>query len=515
MVGRKVHISSRACCLSIYRRVEFVTLSHYLHPRKINTHSSLSFNTSVYRKATDSGRFLNFTSNHPRSVKVGVASCLLNVIPVHKSGNKCDPLNYRPISITSAVCKALEKIISGCILEFLRITNQIDDNQHGFLPRRSCNTMHASIINEWQKHLDTHSGGHIHVLSLDWEKAFDRIPHARLILKLKAAGITGSLLSWIQCYLSERSQRVLVNDVYSKWHNVTSGVIQGSVLGPLLFNIFISDLSRCVSSRLIMYADDSTLFRPIISFRDEQILQDDLNNIVLWSELNGMKLNVGKCLFMDITLSKFRRLGRYQITDTLINHAFTKILGLNIAHNLSWNYHTETVRSKSAKLLGFVNRNLRGCSVKVKRQSHPTLIRPILVFGAPGWHPTSCDNINKIQLIQNRASRFIYGKDRTHELDKCIMSHKNYLSYLDILFFHKSRNGLIDYSISEVVQEGRPIRGQDGINRLVPPRARTTMYQQDLIIRSTTAWNALPPAIKLASASSFKLNVRHNFLACN
>jgi hypothetical protein len=143
-----------------------------------------------------------------------------NVIPVHvhKSGNKCDPLNYRPISITSAVCKALEKIISGYILEFLRITNQIDDNQHVFLPRRSCNTMHASIINEWQKdlQLDTHSGGHIHVLSLDWEKAFDRIPHARLILKLTAAGITGSLLSWIQCYLSERSQRVLVYVMYTR-----------------------------------------------------------------------------------------------------------------------------------------------------------------------------------------------------------------------------------------------------------------------------------------------------------
>jgi hypothetical protein len=437
-----------------------------------------------------------------------------NVIPVFKSGKRCDVSNYRPISITSSVCKVLEKIINKTMLEFLKHTNQIPIDQHGFLPKRSCNTMLLYIIDQWQKTLDVHSGGHIHVISLDWEKAFDRIPHSRLIWKLKNAGITGNLLKWLQSYLDHRVQRVLVNGVFSKWTDVPSGVIQGSVLGPLLFNIFVSDLPLSVTSKLVMYADDSTLYRHISSYEDEVKLQEDLANIEVWSNVNGMSLNVSKCYFMDVTLSRFRRYGRYELNNVLISHTNNiKLLGINISYNLSWNLQTDYVRARSAKVLGFLCRSLRGCSSRVKRQAYLTLVRPIITYGIPAWHPTSKDNIHKLQLIQNRASRSIYGKSCSHELDKIIMTQSNYLSYLDLLYFYKSRNGSLDLNITDSVTNGRPIRGQEGVTRLIPPKVRTTMYQQGFVYRCVSAWNGLPSYIKLVDDKFVKLYLKNHFTA--
>ena len=227
-----------------------------------------------------------------------------------------------------------------------------------------------------------------------------------------------------------------------------------------------------------------------------------------------MKLNVSECTFMDVTLSKFRRFGRYSLHGTLLSHANSiKMLGVNVAHDLSWKTHTEYVRAKSAKLLGFVSRNMRGCSPPVKRQCYLTLIRPILSYGAPAWHPTTKDNVNKLQLIQNRASRFIYGKNGTHELDNRVMSHTALLSYLDILFFYKARSGLIDSSVTDVVTVGRVIRGQDGVCRLIPPKVRTSMYQHGFVYRSCNIWNDLPPVVKLADGDKFKIELKQHFLS--
>jgi hypothetical protein len=212
---------------------------------------------------------------------------------------------------------------------------------------------------------------------------------------------------------------------------------------------------------------------------------------------------------MDVTVSKFRRFGRYMIGYTLIPHTNNiKLLGLNIAHNLSWKYHTETVRAKSAKLIGFVSRNLRGCSPKVKQQAFITLIRPIMSFGAPAWHPTTHGNIYKLQMLQNRASRFIFGKHSSHELDDHVLSYNTYLLLVDLLYFYKVHYGFIDSHVLNAVREGRPIRGQEGVSRLIPPKARTKMYQQGFVYRCTLAWNELPSDVKTANVSAIKSSLK-------
>jgi ribonuclease P/MRP protein subunit RPP40 len=172
-------------------------------------------------------------------------------------------------------------------------------------------------------------------------------------------------------YLDNRVQRVACGGQFSETLTVPSGVVQGSVLGPLLFNIFVSDLPNCVTSNLIMYADESNIYRHISSYEDECELQDDLTSIVLWSMNNGMSLNVSNCKFMDVTLSSFRRIGRYVINNVPVDHTdHIKMLSVYVAFNLSWNNHVEYLRSKTAKLLGFISRNLKECTPRVKCQAY-------------------------------------------------------------------------------------------------------------------------------------------------
>jgi hypothetical protein len=182
-----------------------------------------------------------------------------------------------------------------------------------------------------------------------------------------------------------------------------------------------------------------------------------------------------------------------------------KLLGVYIAYNMSWNFHVDFVRAKCAKLVGFVSRNLKNCSPKVKLQSYLTLIRPVMSYGAPAWHPTSNENMKKLQLLQNRVSRLIYGYDSTHKLDCKIMSHVNYLKFLDIFYFYKCRNDLVDVRVTDVVTTGRVIRGGGGVNRLIPPKVRTSLYQNGFVCRSTNLWNELPANIKTSSTvTAFK-----------
>jgi hypothetical protein len=264
-----------------------------------------------------------------------------------------------------------------------------------------------------------------------------------------------------------------------------------------------------VSSNLIMYADDSTLYRHIKSFQDEVLLQKDLNNIVLWSVNNGMKLNASKCTFMDVTLSNLRRFGLYKIDDTSLSHAdYIKILGVYVAYNLSWNVHVNYICAKSAKLLGFVSRNLRDCSPRIKCQAFTSLIRPIMVHGAPGWHPTSEQNLTKLQRIQNRASRFAFGKSYTHKMDSHILCVRSHFKYIDLLYFYQCQNNLIDCEITNSVRTGRAIRGQEGVNRLIAPKVRTALYQSGFVYRTVDMWNQLPAEIKMSDFLNFKCKIK-------
>ena len=183
------------------------------------------------------------------------------VVPIHKKGSRSAPENYRPISLTSIPCKIMESLVRDALVEFLASTGQLSKHQHGFRPRRSCSSQLMEVLNDWTTMLER--GDPVDVAYLDFRKAFDSVPHNRLLKKLRRFGISGKLLQWIEAFLTGRIQKVCVNGNHSDSLAVRSGVPQGSVLGPLLFLLFVDDIPSVVDCSVKMFADDTKLYRNV------------------------------------------------------------------------------------------------------------------------------------------------------------------------------------------------------------------------------------------------------------
>ena len=184
-----------------------------------------------------------------------------DITPIFKQGHQTKAGNYRPISLTLPACKILESLIRTKMMQYLLDNNVIVHQQHGFVPKKSCFTNLLQTFEAWTDAVD--SGFGVDVVYLDYGKAFDSVPHLCLIEKLKGYGIGGNLLLWLENFLHNRSQRVVLNGTESQWSDVTSGVPQGSVLGPLLFVLYINDKAEFIECQLGVFADDTMMYKII------------------------------------------------------------------------------------------------------------------------------------------------------------------------------------------------------------------------------------------------------------
>ena len=342
------------------------------------------------------------------------------VVPIYKKGDRSSPANYRPISLTSVVCKTLEHIISNNICCHLNKYNILSDQQHGFRSRRSCETQLVETINDFATTLN--ESGQIDAIFLDISKAFDTVPINRLCTKLNHYGIRGSTLSWIENFLTNRTQQVVVNGEYSQLSSVTSGVPQGSVLGPLLFICYINDIVHNISSKIRLYADDTLLYRSIHSEQDVIALQNDLNTLSEWAKHWQMTFNPTKTEFLRITNKTNYVMSSYYLSDTLIPQvSHTKYLGIVIDENLKWTQHVNMISAKANSVRSLLQRNLVKCPPTIKSHCYNTFVRPILEYACTIRSPYHEQNIYKLEMVQQRAARFVMNDyNRTASVSKML-----------------------------------------------------------------------------------------------
>jgi exonuclease III len=374
------------------------------------------------------------------------------VHPVYKKGDKSLPLNYRPISLTCVLCKQLEHILVSQINRFLGAHNLLYERQHGFRSGQSCETALASLVHDWASKVDAHFIA-VDAIFLDFAKAFDKVPHQRLVHKISHFGIDGNTVNWIKSFLSNRFQRVLVAGSHSQWLPVSSGIPQGSVLGPLLFSLFINDLPFCVSmnTKINLFADDCVVYRQVCGPSDLRNLQRDINEIERWSCNWLLPFNADKCSHMRVSL---RRQDdqvipppRYMLGQhPMVKVTSVKYLGVVLQSNLRFNEHIDQTVSKSNSLLGLLRRNLSKCSTGAKLTAYKALVRSRLEYCSSIFDPYQLSLTRRLEAIQNRASRFIcsdYSR-RSHVTFMKVRLKLENLSERRTIARHKLVNSLLE-----------------------------------------------------------------------
>jgi hypothetical protein len=325
------------------------------------------------------------------------------VTPIYKKGDKTLASNYRPISLTSICCKLMERIISKQLTEFALNNNVIPKEQHGFLPGRSVFTCHLHCLNKWAS--DLNNSRPVDVVYLDFEKAFDRVPHRRLLLELQHFGVRGLMLRWIQAFLSNRTFSVKVRHSKSYDCTMASGVPQGSVLGPLLFVIYISDLNSIIDVDHVFFADDGKLYgNPSSQF---QSIQDSLV-ISHWCRDWLIQLNIEKCEVLH--LGKNNPHPAYVINNKNLKEVEShNDLGVIVNQNLSWSDHVCFITKRANRSSYLMFKVFRRLDFETFKKLYKVYIRPLLEYANLIWSPHLQRDIDTLERIQRRATKRVAG----------------------------------------------------------------------------------------------------------
>ena len=429
-----------------------------------------------------------------------------HITPIHTKGSKVVPGNYRPVSLTSVIGKMMESVIRDALVKHMMEHNLFCDQQHGFVPGRSYMTQLLVTLELWSELLD--SGAPIEVIYLDFRKAFDTVPHQRLLTKLKAYGVSGLTHDWIRDFLSGRKQRVVVNGKLSAWADILSGIPQGSVLGPILFVIYINDLPDVVRSTTKIFADDTKLFRAIQTTEDHDILQQDLDNLVNWSHKWQLGFNETKCKILHLGSSN-QRLEYRMETEKLGNTRIEKDLGFCIDEELKFHAHVSSAVKKASRMLGLIRATFTCLDTTTMPRLFTTMVRPHLEYGNVIWHPRFRRDSLEIEKIQRRATKLIlelkhlpYDK-RLRALRLPSLQHRRRRGDMMQTFKILHEIDRIDSKIFFELNTGQSTRGHS--QKLVKKHARLGIRQSVFSQRVVNDWNSLPAeVIDSPSLNSFK-----------
>jgi len=499
---------------------EIVEISTQFKPGKAAGHDQINM-THVKSNITAIAGPLSYLIN--LSISTGIVPDnikLAKVLPIYKSESHTNFANYRPISILPAFSKFFEKVMFGRMVAFLDKHSVFYEHQYGFRQKYSTSMAMIQLVNQISTAIDnkeTCAG-----IFLDLSKAFDTVNHAILISKLEHYGIRGIALDWIKNYLSNRKQYVQFNDICSNLNTINCGIPQGSILGPLLFILYINDISN--SSQLlkfILFADDTNIF---YSCRDLNnlgtTLNNELDNVNRWLIANKLSINIKKTKYV-IFNTRQKKIDHHNLLIKINNKQIEcqhsiKFLGIIIDRHLSWKTHIDTVASKISRTIGIISKSKYFISEASLFQLYQSLVYPYLYYGNIVWGSAYKSNLNRLKVLQKRIVRIITKSP--FDAHTAPLFQKHHLLTLNNI--HLLQVALFMYSIhsNSAPDTLQSMFSKNFENHHYATRkandfkvhfARTNILKFSIVSFGPKLWNSLPNELKSKhSLPSFKNNLK-------
>jgi len=430
------------------------------------------------------------------------------ITPVFKKGLASNVNNYRPISITCVCCKVMETVIKDEMLSFLLKHNKITKQQHGFLSKRSTVTQLLECVNDWSLALNYKQS--VDCIYIDFAKAFDSVVHSKLCAKLAAIGIKGKLLNWIVSFLSCRTQQVKVGGQLSSTVNVISGVPQGSVLGPLLFLVYINDLVDVFDSKLEvkLFADDVKIYIVLDNIASFTLMQDGLNKLAIWADLWQLTISIPKCSVLHLGTSISPH--NYNINNNVLPNTNSILdLGVTIDCHLRFNLHINNIVAKAHQRACLILRCFKSRNAGVLFRAFVVYVRPLLEYCAPVWSPSYKSDIFQIESVQRRFTKRLHSLWPESYFDRLTVLHADCLQLrrlkADLTMIYKIVNNLVDINNNIISLSSFKINLRRHSKYLVKPKINRNCRFFSFACRNIDVWNSLPECIvNINNLNSFK-----------
>ena len=448
---------------------------------------------ALFRKSLDTGKL-------PTVWKKAI------VKPMFKGGSQDDAVNYRPVSLTSVLCKVMERIMKEALEQHFKDAGLWHPAQHGFAKGRSCVTNLLIAKETWAQTVDL--GDQLDVAYVDFSKAFDQVPHRRLMVKLAAYGVSGKIWNWILDFVSGRTMRVKVNDAFSEWVECTSGVPQGSVLGPELFKIYINDLAEALPASCLLYADDLKLWARVANEEDVDDFQNALDNLASWSRRWLMPINNSKCGVLPI--GGKQPLGVYHLGGYLLKESeLERDLGILISPDFKTTEESKRKTRAAFKLLWSIRRAFGNLTPEIFRKLFISHVRPILEYGQPAFHPRTKLECMLLESVQRKGSKAVTGlnnhpyEERLQHLGLFPLEYRRLRG--DLIYTWKILRGDLGVELKNFFEVITTNNTRGHQHKLYKTRRLRIDPAITLSTRVTNAWNNLPAeVVSSGSEKEFK-----------